>query len=93
MQPAFFPGPRVPSPLIPVAREARCEEDVTKDRILRVANTKSQMPAVKIQWLELRGGITQRLWAHREGEGQHGIFELLKDIYNWIKDSRSYKVQ
>jgi hypothetical protein len=30
MQPAYFPGPRVPNPLVPVARGARGEEDVTE---------------------------------------------------------------
>jgi hypothetical protein len=30
MQPAYFPGPRVPNPLIPVAHGARGEEDVTE---------------------------------------------------------------
>jgi hypothetical protein len=30
MQPAYFPGPRAPNPLAPVARGARGEEDVTE---------------------------------------------------------------
>jgi hypothetical protein len=30
MQPAYFPGPRAPNPLAPVARGARREEDVTE---------------------------------------------------------------